>query len=241
MFISVKHLHENLGVNETIARFFVDRKVPENNVFWKEKLLYVGRGNGFVNIPVYYDILFRIGIPVEVLLEEEHIRRMERIMHFAIQVEREQISFAEQLEKISGLMQDSIQHIGFYEELMRYLMQEKIRPMGRLGIQPPALSRADVFLFILCDLPITDDQLSSALRYWYALHPTYLLMDDICDYKKDKENNEENAVMELGEGGIGFEKAFEIIERNILELETINPSLANSMQSQLASLHDLVV
>jgi hypothetical protein len=87
MFISVKHLHENMGVNEKIARFFVDRKVPEDNVFWKGKLLYISRGNGFMNIPVYYDILYRIGIPMEVLLEDGRVQCMERIMHFAIQVE----------------------------------------------------------------------------------------------------------------------------------------------------------
>ena len=32
MFISVKHLHDDMGVDEKIARFFVDRKVPQNNV-----------------------------------------------------------------------------------------------------------------------------------------------------------------------------------------------------------------
>jgi len=240
MFISVKHLHENLGVNERIARFFVDRKVPDDNAFWKGRLLYIGRGNGFINIPVYYDILFRIGIPIDTLLKEEHVQNLEKIMHFAIQTEREEISFKDQLGKISGLLQGKIKNYGFYEELMSYLEQLTIKPMGRLGLLPPALNRADVFLFVLCDLVMPDDQMPSALRYWYALHPTYLLMDDIFDYRKDKENNEENAVMELGEGGVGFEKAFEIIERNILELRTINPILANSMQSQLAGLHDLV-
>ena len=241
MFISVKHLHENMGVNEKIARFFVDRKVPEDNVFWKGKLLYISRGNGFMNIPVYYDILYRIGIPMEVLLEDGRVQCMERIMHFAIQVECGQISFSEQLDKISDLMQNEIQDHGFYHELMNYLRQEKLRPLGRLGIKPPALARADVFLFVLCNLPFSEDQLHSALKFWYALHPTYLLMDDIHDYKKDKENNEENAVVELGDGSRGFDTAFEIIEKNILELGKINPHLANTMQSQLAVLHDLAV
>jgi hypothetical protein len=77
------------------------------------------------------------------------------------------------------------------------------------------------------------------LKFWYALHPTYLLMDDIHDYRKDRENNEENAVMELGEGSSGFDKAFEIIEKNIRDLERINPVLASTMQSQLTVLHDL--
>ena len=64
MFISVNHLEKEMGVNSRIGRFFVDRKPPENNSFWKGRLLYVGFGNGFVSIPVYYDILFRIGLPV---------------------------------------------------------------------------------------------------------------------------------------------------------------------------------
>ncbi len=28
MFVSVKSMHDNMGVDEEIARFFVDRKVP---------------------------------------------------------------------------------------------------------------------------------------------------------------------------------------------------------------------
>lgn len=240
MFISVRHLHEVMGVNERIGRFFVDRKIPDNNIFWKERLLYVGRGNGYINIPVYYDILYRIGLPIESLLEEEHVQIMERIMHFAIETEKGVTTFKEQLDKISGLLQGRIENYGFYEELMNYLDQPVLKPKGKLGMEPPALNRADVYLFILCDLTITEEQLSDAIRYWYALHPTYLIMDDIYDYRNDKEKNEENAVMEMGEGGKGFEKAFGILEKNIAELGKINPVLSDTLQSQLAGLHDLV-
>ncbi len=84
MFISVQQFERNMGVNPTIGRFFVDRKLPENNSFWKGRLLYIGFGNGYVSIPVFYDILFRLGMPLDVLLDEEHIQFMERLMHFAI-------------------------------------------------------------------------------------------------------------------------------------------------------------
>ncbi|HEY2349417.1 MAG TPA: hypothetical protein VGH64_10385 [Puia sp.] len=53
-----------MGVNKTIGRFFVDRKLPENNSFWKGRLLYIGFGNGYVSIPVFYDILYRLGLPL---------------------------------------------------------------------------------------------------------------------------------------------------------------------------------
>ena len=99
MFISANQFEREMGVNKTIGSFFVDRKPPENNSFWKGRLLYISFGNGFVSIPVFYDILFRIGIPLEVLLDEDHIQFMEQVMHFAILHERKEISQQEELNR----------------------------------------------------------------------------------------------------------------------------------------------
>ena len=73
MFISVGQFEYHMGVNKTIARFFVDRKPPENNIFWEGKLLYIGFGNGYVSIPVFFFFLFSISVPLETLLDDEHI------------------------------------------------------------------------------------------------------------------------------------------------------------------------
>ena len=86
-----------MGVHKTIGRFFVDRKPPENNSFWKNKFLYVGFGNGYVSIPVFYDILYRLGLSIEVLLGEEHVHFMEQLMHFAILQERNEIDYKKNL------------------------------------------------------------------------------------------------------------------------------------------------
>jgi hypothetical protein len=240
MFVSVSYLRDNLGVDETIARFFVDRKVPEGNAFWRNRLLYVGWGNGFVSIPVYYDLLFRVGVPKEALLAEEHVRLMENVMDYAIKVEFREISFEEQLQKIDALF--SVSHNkDLKKELLGYLKQDALRPVGRLGLTYPALNRADVFLFILCGLPLSADQTAQAIRYWYALHPTYLLMDDMMDYNKDKEAQEENAILELGEGSAGFAAAFGILESNIETLREINPILSHSLEERMEGLHDLIV
>jgi hypothetical protein len=103
----------------------------------------------------------------------------------------------------------------------------------------PSLNRADVFLFILCDLPMTKEQTTAAIRYWYALHTSYLLMDDIYDYKIDKQEGEENSVIELGAGQSGFDKAFEILKNNIKVLFAINPLLSSKFEKSLETLHDL--
>src|SRR5215467_12513207 len=101
MYTSVKELNLQMGVDAQIARFFVDRKVPENNIFWKDRLLYVSGGNGFTFIPVYYDLLFRTGIPKEDLLAEQHVQFMERVMHFATLLEFKLISYDDHLDSIS--------------------------------------------------------------------------------------------------------------------------------------------
>jgi hypothetical protein len=229
-----------MGVDETIARFFVDRKIPVDNIFWKKRLLYINRGNGYISIPVYYDLLFRLGISQQALLNEGHVVLMERIMHYAIQVEYNEISFAEQLEKIAQLLQGRTRNQNFYDKLLPYLKQSVVKPQGELGMPVPSLNRADVFLFVLCDLPLSKEQTSLAVKYWYPIHTSYLLMDDIYDYKSDKENNDENSVAQLGEGIKGFDKAFKIVNDNIKLLEAINPLLSNYFQASISELHQLI-
>jgi hypothetical protein len=226
VFISVQQLEQNMGVNKTIGRFFVDRKLPENNSFWKGKLLYIGFGNGYVSIPVFYDILFRLGLPLQVLLDEQHIQFMEQLMHFAILHEKNEITVAEELKCIRALLKNRIRNQPNYDLLNRYLDQRVLRPLGPFGLLHPSLNRADVFLYVLCDLPLSDEQWTLAIRYWYALHPSYLIMDDIRDYEKDREEGEENVVIDLGDGSVGFEKTFEMLQKNVDTMKEINPLLA---------------
>ena len=226
MFISVKQLEEDMGVDKRIGRFFVDRLVPKDNSFWKDRLLYISFGNGFLSIPVYYDILYRIGMSLEELLDERHIVFMEQVMHFAILHERNQITVAEELTAIRNLLNGRVQHAGWFQKLNRYLDQDVLNTLGPFGLHFPSLNRADVFLYILCDLPLNDEQWQSAIKYWYALHPTYLIMDDVCDYGKDLKAGEENVVVDLGGGLSGFEKTFDLYRENCETLHEINPLLS---------------
>jgi hypothetical protein len=225
MFISVNQFERDMGVHKTIGRFFVDRKPPENNSFWKGRLLYIGFGNGFVSIPVFYDILYRIGLPIEVLLDEKHILFMERLMHFAILQEKNEISVPEELKCIRDLLKNRIQDETYFELLNHYLDQPVLKPLAPFGLIHSSLNRADVFLYVLCDLPLSEKQWSQAIRYWYALHPSYLIMDDIRDYPKDKEEGEENVVIDLGGGAEGYEKTFEMLRKNGETMKEINQLL----------------
>jgi len=240
VFISVGQFEHHMGVNKIIARFFVDRKPPENNVFWEGKLLYIGFGNGYVSIPVFYDILFRIGIPLETLLDEEHIRLMERLMHFAILQEKNEISIPEELKCVRALLKGRVKDPECYDALNRYLDQPVLKPLGIFGMKHPSLNRADVFLYILCDLPITGKQWALATRYWYALHPSYLIVDDIQDYEKDLAEGEENVIINLGGGAEGFKKTFDMLYENVEIMKEINPQLAQALLDYDEFLKDFV-
>ena len=226
MFVSVEHLHRDMGVDKEMARFFVDRKVPADNAFWRKRLLYIGRGTGFVSIPVYYDILLRIGVQKEILLKESHVRLMENVMHFAILHEYREITYQQQLEKTKELFSGRPCNNLLLEQLLSYLEQDPLKPMGRFGLQNPALNRADAFLFILCDLPLQPKQVEDAITFWYALHPSYLLMDDIVDLKSDEKEGEENSLLFYGSGGAGMDKAFTLLDENASVLHKINPVLS---------------
>ena len=215
-----------MGVNRRIAKFFVDRRIPANNSFWKDRLLYISFGNGYLSIPVYYDILHRIGLPLDILLEEKHIEFMEQLMHFAILQERNQISYAEELVQIRGMLEGRVLNTQYYNSLNQYLDQTILKPLGPFGLSFSSLNRADVFLYVLCDLPLNETQWKKALVYWYALHPSYLIIDDIRDYGKDMKDGEENVVIEFGGGAAGFEKTFELFRENCKTLEEINPLLS---------------
>jgi hypothetical protein len=227
-----------MGVDEVIARFFVDRKVPANNSFWQKRLLYIGRANGYISIPVYYDILYRVGVPKENLLEEQHVYFMEQLMHYAILYERQEISFFQQLEKINEMLAGRIKNPAFYEELLNYLTQPVLLPRKRLGLNLPSLNRADVFLFVLCDLPLSNKALDDAIRYWYALHPSYLIFDDVYDYAKDKSEGEENVILELGGGSEGLEKAIGILENNAEILKEVSPALCDSIYLHIEEIRE---
>jgi hypothetical protein len=232
MFMSVGQLETQMGVNKTIGRFFVDRKPPENNNYWKKRLLYVSFGNGYLFIPVYYDILHRIGAPFEALLNESHILFMEQIMHFSHLQETNDISKEEEQELIRSMLKDRVQSRVFYESLSRYLDQAVRMPLDLFGTNYPALNRADAFLYVLCDLPLNELQLRQALRYWYALLPSYLILDDIRDYADDKSSGEENVVIDLGEGRGAYEDAFAILRKNSEVMGEINPLMADLLLHQ---------
>ncbi len=233
MFTSKQQLHLDLGVDTGIAQFFVDRKVPENNMYWKGRLLYVAGGTGYLFIPLFYDLQFKCGVSYEKILDEEYIRLMEYILHSAARYEFEEISFVEHLENCKNILKNRISNYSLYNNLLEYFNDGQLKPYKNLGTSSKALNRADTFLFSICFLDLDKHVTDTIINNWYALVPSFLLMDDIYDLREDRKNNEENSVSDFGPGNEGLEKAIKFLRDKSDQLKNFNIKLGMYFENSL--------
>lgn len=233
MFTSKNHLHQNMGVNIDIAAFFVDRKVPANNSYWKGRLLYVSGGTGYLFIPLFFDLQNKCGANLEQVLEEEYIRLMEFILDSAAMYEFKQIDFSTHIDNCKRILKNRVKNKILFNDLVEYFSDDSLKAYKNLGTSSKALNRGDTFLFVLCYLDLPEETTKNIIEKWYALVPSFLLMDDIMDLRDDQEKNEENAVSDFGAGAKGIENALEFLRIKFGQLKTVNQQLGNFFEISL--------
>lgn len=233
MVVTSRKLQDNLGVNNKIADYFAnERAVPQNNLFWKNKRIYLSVGFGFLTIPLTFDLIYKLGVPLDILLSDEHVSLMEQGFHELKCYESETISFNEFLLQCKALLAPSIKQKKLAADLFTTLSGGEPQYF-QLETKHKALARSDSFLFTLVDLDLSDEWVANFLPYWYALARPILLLDDFKDLPEDRRTNDENTIIELGNNKQAIEAAFELGIQDLEKLQTINPQLAKYMQHDL--------
>ncbi|MDR3712895.1 MAG: hypothetical protein P4L51_08790 [Puia sp.] len=233
MFTSKKFLSDEMGVDPEIAAFFVDRKVPSGNLYWKGRLLYVSKGTGFLFIPLFFDLQYRSGVPKAILLSEPYVSLMEDILDSAASYEREQQDFGSHLAKCMELVAGRTANRDLYQDLSFYFGENGLRPYKMLGTPSMALNRGDTLLFLLCCLRPGDGRIGDIIRDWYALVPSFLLMDDVMDLEEDAANGEENSIGDFGEGREAVRNAIAYLHENFARLRSVNGKLGAYFEDSL--------
>ncbi len=185
MFLSAGHLSIVYGVNEAIAKFFVDREPTTGNRYWKDKLLYLRFDPGYLFIPLAVDLAFKLGIPKQDLLNEGYVSLMEEIGHLAAQHEFKEITGEEALEALMKLAKDNYVNETFYNNVTDYLKGGTNNPFTALRTPFPALHRGDAFLVSFCKLQIDEAKSIELVKHWFALISTLLALDDAEDITID--------------------------------------------------------
>ena len=105
---------------------------------------------------------------------------MEQLMHFAILQERNEITKTEELKQVRLMLkppasslkpqaqEGRVLNTQYYNALNQYLDQGILNPMGPFGLPFPSLNRADVFLYMLCDLPLRK---RNGRKHWFTGMP----------------------------------------------------------------------
>jgi hypothetical protein len=226
MVITSRILQDHLGVDPAIADYFANqRPVPQNNLFWKDKRIYLSAGFGFLTIPFAFDLMYKKGIPLDWLLEEAHVSRMESGYDFLKKYENEVIGFDAFIECCSGLLKDNIKQAHLANDLFALFKNESPKYF-EFETCYKALARSDFFLFTLVDLAVTDEWVRSFLPFWYAVARPILLLDDFRDLEEDRKNGEENTIIELGDDRNAVKQAIALCQSDLQQLSLINAPLS---------------
>jgi hypothetical protein len=195
MFISTSYLVKNYGIEDKIARFFVDREPPADNLYWCGKLLYLRSSPGYLFIPLIVDLLFKIGIKKEDLLSDKFVILMEDVGHVSALEETNEITEKEAIIKCTELAVNCSNQT-WLRNVLSYFSGNKDNAFDRLTTPFKALHRGDFFLFSLGALQFEEKLFPMVARVWFALISTLLLLDDAEDISSDKDAGERNAFIE---------------------------------------------
>jgi hypothetical protein len=232
MFLTKDDLKLSYGIDLTIGKAYVDRTVPNDNLYWKGRTIYVPGASGYIFMPIYADLLRRSGVSVAFLLSETFFSINEAILHSAALLEHQKIDWVKHIHDCISIVTPHVQRVNLFEELKQYLIAQKPikTPNSRLGTDFPSLNRADSYLLSLACIPdaILDEQ--KAIDGWYAMITYFLLMDDLADIREDLLNGEENAIVDAGLNLDGIEKIERMMNDGIEKLNFINPVLSNRIE-----------
>ncbi len=244
MFLTKDDLKLSYGVDLQIGKTFVDRPVPADNLYWKNRKIYIPGAPGYIFIPIYADILYRSGVHLDELLSDSFIQISEKILHSAALHEYEQITWRAHALQVSELVGPHVVNKSFYNDLMQYTVQEQPLQQSTLplGTVFPSLNRADSYLYLLSIIQSPSFNLEKALKGWYALMTYFLLLDDLADIKEDIKTGQPNALMDAGLNDHGEKMIGEMIEKSINDMNDVNPVMSNRIdhKKSLIDLHGLI-
>jgi hypothetical protein len=236
MFLTADALVYEFGINDKIAKFFVDREPPIDNLYWKDKLLYLRPQPGYIFLPLIVDLFYRLGVSKEEVLSESFISVLEQIGHYSAQEEVGLITKEETVQQCARVVENISNEI-FLKDVIDYLNGVD-NYVSKLATPFKALHRGDVFLFSICVLSCNREKKIQLVKAWFALISTLLLLDDSEDYTDDLEKGEENAFIESGANQEGFDNIKALLAKDLSYLSTINPAMSEGLHRKFIALAD---
>jgi hypothetical protein len=233
MVITSRMLQDRMGVDSEIADYFAnERAVPQNNLFWKNKRIYISRGFAYLTIPLVADLLYRLGVSKKSILNDEHVGLLEQGFDLSSRYEEKQITFEQFVLSSKKILIGKVKQVNFASDLFRFLQGESTK-FFTFETPIKALSRSDGYLFTIIDLEVSDEWVKEFLPYWYSMIRPVLLFDDFKDLAGDRKDGDENSIIELGNDKQAILSAYEFGMKDISLLSSVNEKLAAYLKEML--------
>lgn len=239
MFLTKDDLKLSYGVDCLIGETYINRSVPSGNLYWKNRKIYIPGAPGYFFMPIFADMLVRLGADKSEILSEEQFRLNEIILHHAARLEHGQCNWLEQVNEILLLATPFVKQHAFFRQLTTYLSQPVPLQLegSRLGTPFPSLNRADCFLVSLTAINNRRFNLQLAIAGWYALMTYLLLLDDLSDIRDDIRNNEDNLFLDI-QNDPKCKKTIEyMIQQSSEVMRVINPVMANRIDHRMTQIN----
>jgi len=244
MFLSKDDLKLAYGVDMHIGETYVNRQVPQDNLYWKNRKIYVPGAPGYTFMPIFSDLLYRCGADREQLIGENFLQLSEAILHSAARLEHKQLGWEEHVAEVIALVAPAVIDNQLFNALKAYAGNAHPIKTGdeKLGTAFPSLNRADSYLFSLVIINSPSFDVDKAIRAWYALMTYFLILDDLADIREDLLNGEENVLIDAGLNDAGADKITEMIDESIATMNLVNPVMANRIEHKksLINLHEII-
>jgi hypothetical protein len=234
MFLTANSIVINYGVAESIAKFFVDREPPKDNLYWKGKELYLRPQPGYIFLPLVVDLFNKAGVSIDELLSEEFVSALEQIGHYSAEQEFGVISKETTINECAKLVRSKNQSELFLQSIVDYF-GGKNNSIRQLTTPFAALHRGDFFLFAIAILNINSEKQLELVKLWFALISTLLLLDDAEDFEQDKKNGEENAFLQSGVNKEGFNNIKRLLSKNLDTIASVNKQMADGIHKSFGA------
>lgn len=227
MFLGRDELKLTYGIDLEIGKTYVDRPIPEGNLYWSGRKLYITPVSGYLFMPIFADLAFRCGIPKSQLLSDHALGLAEQVLHSAMKLEKGMINWEEHVSECTALAETQAHNPVLLEDLRHYF-SGKAAPSGfGYGTPFPSLNRADTYLFYLTFFDFNRDVHRCLLDAWYAMITYFLIMDDLADIRSDLERREDNAFIDAGLDDAGVDRILAMIDDAHEKMFRVNPVMAN--------------
>jgi hypothetical protein len=244
MFLSKDDLKLAYGVDMLIGETYVNRRVPQDNLYWQKRKIYIPGAPGYTFMPIFSDMLYRCGADRKQLIGDDFLQLSEAILHSAARLEHKQIGWDAHVAEVVNQVVPHVVDNQLFEALKAYAGSSHPIKTGdiRFGTAFPSLNRADSYLFSLVIINSPSFDVDKAIRAWYALMTYFLILDDLADIREDLLNGEENVLIDVGLDDAGADKVEAMIDESIAIMNQVNPVMANRIEHKksLINLREII-